>query len=380
MTWTADFETTRDPPVRVWLWASCNINDESQVDIGYNINSFFEWMKGKDSIYIHNLKFDGHFLIYHLYKNMCWKYSQNSEPCTFCTVIGNMGQWYKISITYGDGETVHIFDSLKKLPMSIERMAKAFKLDIAKGSIDHTKIRDENYKPDENEEDYVKTDVKIPAQALALQFAKGLTKMTAGADALNKFKETIKDFREYFPVLNDAVDSDLRKSYKGGYVYVAEKYQGKTLGKGQVYDVNSMYPWAMRYKMLPYGKPIYFSGEYNQDDEYPLYIIKFIADFSLKKGYIPTVQIKNSPRFLGTEYIKNSDGLQELTMTNIDFEIFKRHYEINGIEFEYGYKFKGKTGIFNKYIGCSINAYVNALRCRQVVGTLLDGDVSITQA
>ena len=50
----------------VWAWASCEIGNEENLQIGNNIDSFIEYCKKeKNSIfYFHNLKFDGEFIIY----------------------------------------------------------------------------------------------------------------------------------------------------------------------------------------------------------------------------------------------------------------------------------------------------------------------------
>ena len=191
-------------------------------------------------------------------------------------------------------------------------------------------------------------------------FEQGLNKMTISSCALNNFKETLggnNKFRALFPVLDVKDDKFIRESYKGGYTYVNPKYQNKWLNsEGCTYDVNSLYPSQMHSisgNLLPYGMPVYFKGEYPENDYYPLYIIRFKCKFKLKKGYVPTIQIKNNVRFCGkeTEYLTNS-GLErvELTMTNIDFETMMKHYNVTRLEFIDGYMFKGKIGIFDKYI------------------------------
>lgn len=59
---------------------------------------------------------------------------------------------------------------------------------------------------------------------------------------------------------------------------------------------------------------------------------------------------------------------------------YKNQLSLNSIADEFGYSASRFSHIFNKNIGCSISEYLNALRCRQVAGMLLEGEESITQA
>ena len=72
----ADFETTsykyylQNGYTKVWLYAICDSNAEMK-DIGYDIDSFMSTIKkmyGK-TIYFHNLKFDGEFIVSWLIEN-----------------------------------------------------------------------------------------------------------------------------------------------------------------------------------------------------------------------------------------------------------------------------------------------------------------------
>src|SRR5699024_11695221 len=106
-------------------------------------------------------------------------------------------------------------------------------------------------------------ETKIMAMALNGLFKEGLTKMTAGSNALSGFKGTLtkRQFQYLFPVLPIEMDSYIRKSYKGGFCYVNPAYKGKDVGEGLVYDVNSMYPWVMREMELLCGVPVAYKGK-----------------------------------------------------------------------------------------------------------------------
>ena len=175
--------------------------------------------------------------------------------------------------------------------------------------------------------------------------------MTIGADALQEYKDLIGKFRDLFPELLTECDSFCRKAYKGGYCYCNPIHQGVLIDSpGQVYDVNSMYPWAMHEKPMPYGDPIHFTGKPPENPDYPLYIVEVIADFSLKDGKLPTVQVRGDKRFLEREYITDSKGLMHLFMTSVDMELFLDAYDVYELEYVQGYSFKATTNAFKIYI------------------------------
>lgn len=72
----------------------------------------------------------------------------------------------------------------------------------------------------------------------------------------------------------------------------------KEIGQGIVFDVNSLFPSRMYYELLPYDTPIYFEGEYKQDDEYPLWVGVISFAFDIKKDHIPCISLDKFSRFL----------------------------------------------------------------------------------
>ena len=116
-------------------------------------------------------------------------------------------------------------------------------------------------------------------------------------------------------------------------------------------DVNSLYPSVMFEKDLPYGEPVFFEGKYKPDSIYELYIQQFSCSFKLKEGKIPTIQIKNSFRFIGNEYLESSEGeIVTLTLTNVDLKLFLENYEVSFLEYHCGWKFKNIQNLFKEYI------------------------------
>jgi hypothetical protein len=357
LTMVGDFETTTTPD-DVRVWASCLVNvDTFEVEnISNDMEGFIDYIHNKNStVYFHNLKFDGEFIIHWLLTHG-FTYSDEKQPNTFSTLITDTGIFYAITIYFNKFKKRYnkcvILDSLKKIPFPVSVIAKTFKLEESKLSIDYDAPREKGHVLTPEERDYIIADCVIVAKALKNQFDAGLTKMTIGADALGGFKDIVtrKRFEQWFPTLPLDIDSDIRRSYKGGFTYLNPKYKNKRL-KGIVYDVNSLYPSVMYYNDMPYGYPLYYDGKYVDDGFYPLYIQRIRCEFELKRGYLPTIQLKNNHAFISTEYLKNSGGeIVELTLTSIDLELFLKHYDVYNLEYVNGYKFKKCTGVFTKYI------------------------------
>lgn len=355
--YVADFETTtHEENCHVWAYATCEIGDMDNTTVGTCIDDFMMWCANDNKIvYFHNLKFDGEFIIHWLFTNG-FTYSKEAKERTFSTVVSSMGQFYIIEVIFKAGnkklQKVTFYDSLKKLPFPVKKIAKDFNLPIQKLEIDYNEEREETHILTQQEIDYVLNDVKIVAMALEIQISQNLTKITNGSDALSDFKRTIskKQFEINFPILDLEVDADIRQAYRGGFTYVNPHFQNIDIKDGIVFDVNSLYPSVMYDKPLPYGIPLYFVGKYEHDDMYPLYIQNLTCEFKVKKGYIPTIQLKNNLSFLPNQYIEESKEPVNLVLTSVDLELFLEHYEVWNIEYINGWKFKQCQGIFKPYI------------------------------
>lgn len=352
---SCDFETTTTPEdLRVWAWGAVDI-DTLEFFHATDIALFFAFMKKNKGIYyFHNLKFDGEFLLSFAMRKLGMCYSKERVANTFDCIISAVGQFYELEFTFqvykSWKNSVKVYDSLKKLPFSVKTIAEAFHLPIKKGEIDYRKTRPLGYKPTMDELDYLKNDCEIVARALKIQFDEGLVRMTIGSDALNTFISMTKGFDKMFPVLPLEIDSDIRRALRGGYTYANKIYQNQVIGEGVVYDVNSMYPWAMHECLMPYGNPVFFEGEYTPDAKYPLYIQHVFIDVKLKPNHIPTLQVKNNRFYNAREYLEETAGDVELWVTNIDLEMIFEQYDVLNITYINGWKFKGQIGIFNDYI------------------------------
>lgn len=111
----------------------------------------------------------------------------------------------------------------------------------------------------------------------------------------------------------------------------------------------------MKNKMLPYGDPVAYNGEYIKDDLYPLFIHCFKARIKIKRGKYPSLQLKHSLYFRETEYIVDSEIQVIFHLTSVDYELMLENYNVYELEHIGGYKFKGSVGIFADYV----NAWYN---------------------
>lgn len=380
---TADLETTTDPDdCRVWAWSICEIGDPDNFHYGNQIESLFEFYQkqGNAKYYFHNLKFDGEFQVSWMLSHG-FEFIEDKEhpkPHSFSTLISSMGQWFCIDIwleedSKGKLRHIQLLDSLKILNFSVAQIAKDFDLPIRKLELDYNEYREIGHVLTPHEIEYIRNDVEIMARALDFFFKQGFTKMTIASDALNEYKKYhLRNFKDYFPELPIEIDADIRQSYKGGFTYVSPLYAGIKVGHGMTLDINSMYPSMMYNKPMPIGEPKLFSGRYEEDIEYPLYVQMFSCSFDLKKGKIPSIQLKRNRLFQANEYIESTNGeVVELCLTSVDYELFRKQYNVSNLEFYGGYKFKQTTGLFKSYIDKFMQMKIESKKAGNKAQTLI---------
>ena len=293
--YVADFETTsynyylQNGYTKVWLWAICD-SDANMVEIGENIEDFIKLLRkmyGK-TIYFHNLKFDGEFIISWLLNNGFQYYEDlKTVKKGFSTLIGEMGEFYGMDIKFADHRIVHIHDSLKLLPFKVSRIAKDFKLPILKEEIDY-----DNYIIDSKKISYITNDVRIVAMALKQIKDEGMTRRTTASCAYNQYTSMRSEgfMLDTFPTLTDEFLDEWREAYRGGRSQVNPIYRGKVLRNVKRFDINSMYPSIMYNERLPYGEPIDITER--NTCAFELYHIHI--RFSLKKGHLPSLLKKTA--------------------------------------------------------------------------------------
>ena len=420
----ADFETLTEKAMEVGnekfcrVWAGCMTDIDKanwdvptdQLDYLYS-TSFSEWLeqalniseRQHTTIYFHNLKFDGSFILENLLNPQLidepWHVLQEKEkpsPKSLEVLISD-GQWFSITL-YPDwlknkkGEyamhnkrlqirRVSICDSLKKIPVGVADMAKSYGLDVLKDELDYDEYRPVGHKLTDHEKYYIRHDVGIVAKVLKYFRENDMTNLTISSDAMADYKESIgdKQFKEWYPKLSDVEDEFVRQQYKGGWTFVNPIWKDVDCIKSamiespstehvdewrklgftekqienavvEVYDVNSLYPSRMYYELLPVGAGRYFVGEPDYDDYYTLAVRHFKCQYYLKPKHQPMIQTQCG-RFTGqTVYSSESDNIVELYLTDPDFKLFFEQYEVQDYQPLDGYLYHGMHDCFKKYI------------------------------
>lgn len=357
--YAADFETTADPEdCRVWAFAICDLSDRDSVIYGRTIDEFMATCQALApcKLYFHNLAFDVCFIFdWLLHNGWEWVDARTPGEGQFTTLISDMNQVYMTEICLETGNVL-IWDSLKLIPLSVAAEAKAFGLPMSKGEIDYTAPRPVDHVMTEEEADYISRDVQIDAAAIQIMHEEGLSKMTIGACALSDYRSMVgsgRRFRKVYPLLTPDEDAFIRKAYRGGWVYANPRYAGVELGEGISYDVNSLYPSVMAScdgELLPFGKPVPFTGKPNPDALYQLWVARLRCTFHVKHAHLPCIQLKGNMSFLPTEYIEDSGEEQTLTITSVDWDLICQQYDVEVTEWVGGYYFKSSRTLFRGYV------------------------------
>ena len=263
--YVADFETTTlIDNCHVWAYAICEVENRNNIVIGTTIDEFMKWCestKENNIVFFHNLKFDSQFIMQYLFTHgyTCTEDIKDRKTKTFNTLISDKGLYYQLEVIFKrEGKYINkvtFRDSLKLIPLSVDAIAKAFKLPISKLEIDYDL---HNNLPlgsplSKEESDYIKHDVWIVAYAIEYFIKNGLDKMTIGSCALTEYKNLIdkRNFIKFFPP--PTYHDDVKPSYRGGFTWLNPKFKEKTIKEGIVLDVNSLYPSVMYECYLPYG-------------------------------------------------------------------------------------------------------------------------------
>lgn len=433
-----DFETTvysGQTFTEVWAAASVELYTED-VHVFHSIGEQFQYFKSLNCnivAYYHNLKFDGSFWLSYLmgelgYQQAAIKPSDGSpvitrddmandfqflkpwemKARTFEYSISDMGQWYKILIKLDRDHYLEIRDSLKLLPFSVKKLGKDFKTKHQKLDMEYTGFRYAGCTITPEEEEYIKNDVLVVKEALEIMFDEGHNKLTIGTCCLDEYKSTLSHaaYDDYYPNLytyklnnsrhdygSKTMGEYIRKSYRGGWCYVAKGKEKRIVHNGTTADVNSLYPSMMHSasgNVYPVGVPVFWTGdgiptEAIGHDKY--FFIRCRTRFYLKPGKLPFIQLKNTLMYMPNQCLETSDLFDELedengntvygpdgkpvmvqcsmvedfdgkikpatvemTLTCTDFQLIKEHYDLYDFEILDGCYFNVAIGIFDEYI------------------------------
>lgn len=338
--------------------------------------------------WFHNLRFDGSFIVLYLLEHgWQWTNAKKTDTKQFKTLISKENRWYSITLNTGNG-IIEIRDSVKIMPMKLKELHKAFNTEHEKLEMEYEGRRYAGCNITQEEMEYIINDVLLLKEALEVMINEGHIKLTIGSCALDEYKHTIgkRDFENLMPNLkNHEIDAEyyghtnaesfIRKTYKGAFCYCKPEHQGKFIGAGHTFDVNSLYPSMMHSKSgnyYPIGQPHFWRGDIPSAcyEKGRVWFVKVKCRFKLKEGMLPTLQIKNSKRYPSNKWLTTSDILYRgkyysqyydengklceavpiLYMTMSDYELFMEHYEVTEIEYMGGCWFYGRQGLFDEYI------------------------------
>lgn len=411
--YAADFETTvYQGQTRTDVWAAglCELKTEN-VSIDGSIQAFYERLESLRKhciVYFHNLKFDGSFLLDYFLTEL--KLKQAYEPIpgkrefevrflentdmpysSVKYLISSMGQWYDIVVRTKYGYFIEFRDSLKLLPFTLKQIGKAFKTKHQKLDMEYNGFRYPNCFISDKEKEYLKNDVLVLKEALEYMFSAGHNRITIGSCCMAEYKRLLgkTEYKTLFPDLSafkidasiygvDNADAYIRKSYRGGWCYVVKGKERKQYKNGCTADVNSLYPSMMSSDSLnryPVGNPKFWSGNFIPKEALSTscyFFLRVKTRFKLKKGFLPTIQIKGNMNYKATEYLETSDVYNKyedkyysyfydnhgnetpatvtLTLTCTDWKLINDHYILTDTEILDGCYFRSRLGIFDEYI------------------------------
>ena len=398
--YACDFETTvyeGQENTEVWSAAFVNLYSE-EVIVAHSIEDFFDYFFSLNKsviLYFHNLKFDGTFILSYLMNNTIFRQAFENERFlankdmpdnTYKYLISLLGQWYTITIKHNN-KIIEIRDSLKLLPFPLKVISESFATKHKKLEMEYKGMRYAGCRITQEEMKYIKNDALVLKEALEIVFGEGHSNLTIGSCCLQEFRGTIvrQEYDEFFPNLYN-IDIDerygafnaglyVKKSYKGGWCYVAKGKEKRVFHNGVTLDVNSLYPSMMSSQSgnyFPIGEPHFWVGDIPEEalkgNRY--YFVRIKTRFYIKKNKLPFIQIKNSFMYKGNECLETSDikykgktyrgykdydgtindGRIELTLTMTDYELIKEHYDLVDCEILDGCWFHSMKGLFDMYM------------------------------
>lgn len=360
----------------IWSVEICPIRTKSLMEKGMSkperedcihftkLSDFLLWCdkQGFETLefYVHNLKFDGTFMVDWLMKHgyIWYEKTKKKDPDlmkSFSALIGDMGQWYSFTITTENGTIIKFKDSLKLINSSLADAAKGFGTEHQKLEMEYKGERHEGCYVSPEEMKYIENDVLVLSELIEALFEYGF-----GATKSDKKKDVLPltdagaakaEYLDIMPKMyceesfinianithdpytgmpiieygaNNA-DAYIRKSYRGGWCYTKKDRAGihytfrnvvRYCGDGKWYigivaDVNSLYPSMMHSESgnyYPIGIPHFVKGKEILKCKLPkkYSFIRLKCRFKIKRGYLPFIQIKGNKYYSGNEMLEDS--------------------------------------------------------------------------
>lgn len=153
-------------------------------------------------------------------------------------------------------------------------------------------------------------------------------------------------FKHRFPPLDKKDYRRMRPAYYGAIVHSKPgEYRDC-----RSWDVNSLYPSIMRDMPMPVGAPVWYDGEYRDDDDYPLHIDVVAFDAKLKTG--KTATLTNILPVWGYEgeRLDSTLGVVTMPVTDVDWQTLTENYDVHVWDYIGGWKFRKSHGLYYEYV------------------------------
>lgn len=349
----------KDKKARIFLWAFYDPNKKTATH-GDTTETLITWLckreRSNKLVYLYDMELCGHYIFDGLNK-AGYKITDGDHigGKTYTIMYGKGGQWSEMNIymeSRGKSRrrSVTIREYKNKVNLDICDLARKFKTEYPYIDIDIHKYRSKKHIPTQNEVESVKNNAINMGISLSYFYEMSLQRKTYAADAWEFYTRDISksELKTNFPELDIATDERIRKTFRGGFVFVNPQYINKCIGRGYVLDINSLYAWAMRNKPMPIGQPIQYAGEPPANK---LYIHTFSCLYNLKPNMLPTYQEDREVLYSTKEWSYSSNGkIIELSMTKPDYELFIKHYDIKFLDHVGGVCFESSTELFKNFV------------------------------
>lgn len=181
----------------------------------------------------------------------------------------------------------------------------------------------------------------------------------------------------------NTLDDYIRDSYKGGFNYLNLENACGILSDGIVLDVNSLYPFIMNTKPIPWGEPVPFKDKIPATamDERHYYFVRISAKFNLKEGFLPFLTIRNNKLYRHGEALTTSDYIApdgrrsssfidddgnlveikpEFVLSRTEYELFHQVYDVQDEQILDGVLFRTVRSAFRQTVMHHYNGKLSA--------------------
>ena len=330
---------------------------------GNTIDEFIDSLFSDLSVsvcYIHDYKFMSRYILDWLLRKQCplatdfsWK---SSSKIAYNLFGDSSGDIYLIKLYYRDEyvrKTCEIRSSLNKTRSKLIDLYKSFEIynDIEIDDADINCIYDTTLQTkclNDDEKYRCMLSSLVLADVMYKLSKNNMNKLTIGSDAHKEWVKLDDDKSYLMPEIDKQLDEFLRQAYRGGLTWCNPKYKYKETSAGIVLDINSLYPYVMRYFKMPYGTPIHYDKTEDVPDDY-YYIVNVVLTAKVKKDKIPCIMASVKGSVINNECVEEFT-LDNVWLTNFDVKMLEINYDISVYDEIEVYAFKTIDKIFNNFI------------------------------